>query len=531
MKSVTIKVYRNNGDFLKIWSNAKFVSFEKKINGGLGPCQIELGEEFNYDGDDLKLNNEIQIFITDEDTVGQDVEAKRIYSGYISSYIPWVDGAKEGIIVNLLGYYTKLSQDVYITGTTTTKSYTAATDFGAMFRDFIDQYITNNSGTRLKYTANDIELTSDTGKAEFEMLTYREAINKIVSMSPSNWWWYVGALNVVEFHSKPSTVTHNFIMGKHFKSIRVERSMERMKNSMLIWEARNGGNMNLREDTLSVATYGRRTSKRVVQAVGDESTQNKIADGYYAENKDPSLRVIIDIFDNNESTDFGYDIESIEPGHTCSLKGFDDRFSDIFEENMLITEVLYSLNKVTIVIEPFIKTGVATRQEEIMEFVDELRRAEAPEGTGSETSFKAINHTSRARVSLSGNQTIPNNAWTKVEFDTEQYDGMDEFDAVTNYRFVATDAGYYQVNAVVRWADPTAAKGYNIAIYKEGNLHTLRNEQLQYTNIITQTLSDIVQLAAGERIELFVLQDSGGNDDITGGQTFYTTMSIHKLSL
>ncbi|MFZ9210901.1 MAG: hypothetical protein ACO22M_00405 [Candidatus Nanopelagicaceae bacterium] len=48
-----------------------------------------------------------------------------------------------------------------------------------------------------------------------------------------------------------------------------------------------------------------------------------------------------------------------------------------------------------------------------------------------------------------GNQTLTTNTWTKVQFNTEEFDTNNNFDSTTNYRFTPTVAGYYQVNAIL----------------------------------------------------------------------------------
>jgi len=49
----------------------------------------------------------------------------------------------------------------------------------------------------------------------------------------------------------------------------------------------------------------------------------------------------------------------------------------------------------------------------------------------------------------SGNQTFSSNTWTKIAFNTEEFDTASCFDSTTNYRFTPTVAGYYQVNAIL----------------------------------------------------------------------------------
>ncbi len=49
----------------------------------------------------------------------------------------------------------------------------------------------------------------------------------------------------------------------------------------------------------------------------------------------------------------------------------------------------------------------------------------------------------------SGNQTPSSSTWTKVQFQTEEFDTNSNYDNATNYRFTPTVAGYYQVNAIL----------------------------------------------------------------------------------
>jgi hypothetical protein len=63
-----------------------------------------------------------------------------------------------------------------------------------------------------------------------------------------------------------------------------------------------------------------------------------------------------------------------------------------------------------------------------------------------------------------GNQSFSSSTWTKVSIDTEVYDTNTCYDN-TNYWFLPTVAGYYQVNATVYMGGGSAT--YNVlGIYK-----------------------------------------------------------------
>lgn len=69
---------------------------------------------------------------------------------------------------------------------------------------------------------------------------------------------------------------------------------------------------------------------------------------------------------------------------------------------------------------------------------------------------------------MSATQSITNSVYTKVQFNTEDYDTNSCFDT-TNYRFTPTVAGYYQINFSV-YGTGTSITQTNIAIYKNGSL-------------------------------------------------------------
>jgi hypothetical protein len=59
------------------------------------------------------------------------------------------------------------------------------------------------------------------------------------------------------------------------------------------------------------------------------------------------------LIDNSENS-LGYDIESIEVGDTVKIEGFNE---SIFEENMVITEFTYLIDRMILKIKP-VKTDV-----------------------------------------------------------------------------------------------------------------------------------------------------------------------------
>lgn len=348
---------------MDVWSDkATFRSFVKEINAGLGECIIDLGVSFDYGGGELKLGNIVDIWISDKDTL-QD-GAVLIYSGYISMYEPFVEGNKEGITVHLLGHHTKLSLDILknsttvklytdtTDGLTTTASGTAA-DVGLVMRGIIDRYRAETTNPKLFYSKESIPLASRDMLYVFDQKTYREAMDKVRSIAPTDWFYYVNETGLVYFKVKPTTATHKFIFRRHFTSVRVERSMEKLRNALLFWNGETDASKiyKLYSDTASINQYGRRLEKYYDYGIGNSASADYLGAKFIAEHKEPDIKVICEILDNNGDAINGYNIESIVPGDTCSFYGFDEFLSDVLQENMVITKVTYFLEKVELEVE------------------------------------------------------------------------------------------------------------------------------------------------------------------------------------
>jgi len=383
-KHITIKVYDTQNNFQKSWKNFEFDGFSKEINSGLGSCVIILGEKFDYAGSDLQINNEVKISVTDKETIGSDNNEILIYNGYISQIDREV--INERIKITLLGYYTKLSQEIHQTAANIT-TIPQTSDIGVMFRALMLRYITRANNPKLNYTSSSIQATS-AGSATytFEMMTYRESIDKMLSMSPNNWYWYVNASNLVSFSPKATSAFtdkyHSFVFGKHFRNIKATTSIEKVKNSLLFWNGIVGvGEIyKLYSDTESILKQDRRTEKMTDRRVGDEATADMIGEAFIDKHKAPAVSVQVEIVDSNLADDnklCGYDIESIEPGDICNFYGFDETLSDIFQENMMINRVEYRLDKAIITVEPM-GAGVVIRQENIATNVDQISNNGAP---------------------------------------------------------------------------------------------------------------------------------------------------------
>jgi len=122
---------------------------------------------------------------------------------------------------------------------------------------------------------------------------------------------------------------------------------------------------------------------------------------------------------------------------------------------------------------------------------------------------------SRIRATRVIAQTIPNATWTKVEFNTEIYDGIGEYNT-SSATFTATNTGYYAVVAAFAAGNAAWESGeiWKIGLFKNGSQVT---EGYVWRSLSAGTwpaysnLSDHIYLEAGNYIDIRVYHNRGGD--------------------
>ena len=118
---------------------------------------------------------------------------------------------------------------------------------------------------------------------------------------------------------------------------------------------------------------------------------------------------------------------------------------------------------------------------------------------------------------------IANATFTKVQFQTEDYDTNSNFDSTTNYRFTPTVAGYYQFNSGVNASPAIAAGGQLISIYKNG----AEFKRGQLVSVVagigagSTVASQMYMNGSTDYVEIYMFQNCGSTSTISTG-TFYT---------
>jgi hypothetical protein len=109
----------------------------------------------------------------------------------------------------------------------------------------------------------------------------------------------------------------------------------------------------------------------------------------------------------------------------------------------------------------------------------------------------------------SGNQTISNSAYTKMNYNAEIFDTDGCYDNSTNYRFTPTTAGKYFLYAQVQSQDTTDINDNFISIRKNGTDIAFNNTP--HLHYHTKAVSGIATAnGSSDYFEVFVFNNTGG---------------------
>lgn len=147
------------------------------------------------------------------------------------------------------------------------------------------------------------------------------------------------------------------------------------------------------------------------------------------------------------------------------------------------------------------------------------------DGSGTITLSSSFpNNTPAFHVSQASNNSIGNNSFTKIQWDTELYDSDDDFDITTNYRFTPSVAGKYflYVQGIL---DINGDSRKQLAIYKNGsivaNTSYLHEYNVTYGTSQQAIVVQTTQIANGssDYFEAFIFQNSGISRTLVGDST------------
>ena len=121
---------------------------------------------------------------------------------------------------------------------------------------------------------------------------------------------------------------------------------------------------------------------------------------------------------------------------------------------------------------------------------------------------------------LNANQTLSNNAFTKIACNTEEFDTNNNYDNATNYRFTPTVAGYYNITGGAR-VSATALTDFVLVIYKNGSEYKRGSGWLMTASTVQLTCANLVYLnGSTDYVEIYAYMSATSGLIAAGGASF-----------
>jgi hypothetical protein len=112
-------------------------------------------------------------------------------------------------------------------------------------------------------------------------------------------------------------------------------------------------------------------------------------------------------------------------------------------------------------------------------------------------------------------QSLTNITFTKIQFQTEEFDTNNNFDSTTNYRFTPKVAGYYQIGGGIRLNSVIAS--IIISIYKNGNPYTRIIETGNASSPCAYGTLLMYLNGSTDYVELYAYQGAGSTQALSTG--------------
>ena len=388
-----------NYNTYKIWDDASFEGFTKKINGGLGELNIKLARPFdNYgEGEDVVLNNRVQIIVNHDKTAPQ---GKTIYNGYIAEINPWADGHDEGVNLKCLGYISKFSDWLHIKDASSAPmAYRASTStYSGVDISGIVSAVVNDVPNTIDKDEEDPQMfftkeIANTGKTVSFVFALKNKLDilRMCQKSYSSFYFY---LDPEKFYWRaiPDHPTHTFIYGKHINGIGIKRSMLNIgSNLYYCWNGNQFSDGTASDSPWAAKShapevidglvwkYGIRDKVMEIRSDADGVAAENVISSDYNRNDTPQIQLTFKIADLGINSRTGYDIDSIDPGNTCQILNLPPSINNMLgNNNLIIRQVDYTLDEV--------KLDIALDVRDLSEEVagsdldeQDLRRVESPE--------------------------------------------------------------------------------------------------------------------------------------------------------
>lgn len=126
-------------------------------------------------------------------------------------------------------------------------------------------------------------------------------------------------------------------------------------------------------------------------------------------------------------------------------------------------------------------------------------------------------------------ESIPNAAYTRATFTIEMFDTNNFWDAGNPSRLTVPRAGYYLVGGKIGWdINPTNVREVKLYINGSGATYAaMSNACIALSGVLTRlTIVFLVHLSAGDYVELFLWQNSGGALNHGGDRSYFWILDV-----
>ena len=293
---------------------------------------------------------------------------RKIFTGYISRYKSKY-GDNENTLVTVLSYGAEFQNYMLEDSGDTTVAY-ASQDPSVVLKDILDKFTAD--GGVADYDNTSVELANTSVSYTFNTNTILEAINKVLTLAPTDWFYYLDmGENIVYLQSKPTVPKHTFILGKHIESLDLEKSIESLHNVIYLTGGDTGGGSNLFKkytDATSISTYRQGLHKIVDNRLTDSLSADIVANSYLNRHKDPRYRSTIKVIDKV------FRIEDIRLG---DLVGFANFNNEVDSLTMQVVGLTYNPDYVVLQLDTLLP-NVTKRLEDIKRNLEEVNTLANP---------------------------------------------------------------------------------------------------------------------------------------------------------
>lgn len=253
----------------------------------------------------------------------------------------------------------------YASGITTVPF--ASADPSTVMRYIVD--FAASKGCHIQYTDDSIDDTGTVVTYQFNTNTCGEAINKVLELAPSDWYYYIDPSdNTLYFKARPETPDHTFTLERDIAEFSIERDMENIVNETYF---SGGGDPALfvkNIDQISQDDWRRGLAKLSDNRVTDATSANTISLGHIERYSEPVYKSKLVV------ASAVYDIETISPGQLVAFRGFGN-FIDELE--LQISEVQYNRDTVTLTLGT-LRPAVPKRLEDLRRNLDVIEQQNNP---------------------------------------------------------------------------------------------------------------------------------------------------------